>query len=347
MQLLTGEYGRMQSSPLPEATTDASWGKLRGVRLAEHMIFAHDLDPKLDDGKMPTQALAVPRNSAVIVPDSADLPVMRDFQYGFTLSSGNETDTDIGFNHAVYAFSSPTAATAATKQFSDLMLRPTEYSHYRLAAVPGMPTGAVVIHDEERGTHTVVAFTAVGARMIYTWAQSPDRSWAERIVKDAYEKQKALLDEAGPESQDRDPDPDHLITGTVADPDGQTAPLHGAVYSQRAAALFYSDQAAAYEALKKAGIEQFAWNDTQAYKAGSHEQAEGWLDFLEKDTKGQTGRSAASPQDLSTARCVTVDQGAGCFIAVGPYVGEAYGEDLTTAQEKISAQYTFLTKLDQ
>ncbi|MFC3244757.1 hypothetical protein ACFOJ6_23835 [Gordonia humi] len=50
---------------------------------------------------------------------------------------------------------------------------------------------------------------------------------------------------------------------------------------------------------------------------------------------------------MSTARCVTVDQGAGCFIAVGPYVGEAYGEDLTTAQEKISAQYTFLTKLDQ
>lgn len=346
IELQTGKYGAMQTAPAGDATSDMRWAKLRGARLAEHMIFAHDLDPVMDDGKMPTQSLASVTNTQTVIPDTDRLPVMKDFQYGFTLSSGNGTKNDTGINHAVYVFSDAEAASASVDQLSGSMLKDDrEYSNYERVRIPGMPAESVTIHDGERDKHTVAAFTAVGQRLIYTWADAPDRAWPERIVKTAYDRQKPLLDAIGPESDDRSIDPDNLLTGTVSDDSGN--PLTGSVYGQRATALFYSDQSAALAALKKAGIEQFAWNGTQAYKAASHEQAEGWIDFLVDDFDNDTSRKAASPQDLDVARCVTRDDRSGCFVAVGPYVGEAYGTDLKDAQEQISAQYGFLKKLDQ
>ncbi|MGO3327629.1 DUF7373 family lipoprotein [Gordonia sp. (in: high G+C Gram-positive bacteria)] len=344
IELQTGKYGSMQSAPAGDATSDVAWAKLRGARLADHLIFAHDLDPVLDDGKLPTQALATVANTQTVLPDTDRLPVMKDFQYGFTVSSGNETKNDTGLNHAVYVFTDAATASAAVGQLSGSMLKDREYSKYERARVPGMPAESVTVHDGSHDKHTVAAFTAVGPRMIYTWADAPNRSWPERIVKAAYDQQKPLLDSIGRESDDRRIDPDNLLAGTVSDDSG--SPLTGSVYGQRATALFYSDQSAALTALKKAGIEQFAWNGTQAYKAATPEQANGWIDFLAHDFTDETSRKAASPQDLNVARCMSRDDRSACFVAVGPYVGEAYGDDLKDAQEKISAQYGFLTKLN-
>ncbi|MCF8587950.1 DUF7373 family lipoprotein [Gordonia liuliyuniae] len=345
IELQTGKYGSMQTRSAGEATSDVAWAKLRAVRLADHMIFAHDLDPVMVDGKLPTQPLATPANVQVVIPDTADLPVMKDFEYGFTLSSGNEKN-DAGINHAVMVFRDDAAASAAARQLSDVMLKRTSYSNYERVRVAGMPSESITVHDAGAGgKQTVAAFTPVGQRLIYTWADDRNRSWPERIVKAAYDQQKPLLDALGTVSDDRRIDPDGLLTGTVSEDGDSSNPLHGAVYGQRAAALFYGDQSAALAALKKSGIEQFAWNGTQLYKAGSEGQTAGWIDYLVKDFEDDSSRKAASPQDLNAARCLTRDGAAGCFVAVGPYVGEAYGKDLADAQQQISAQYGFMKKL--
>ncbi|WOC14147.1 DUF7373 family lipoprotein [Gordonia sp. MP11Mi] len=345
VELQTGKYGSMQTKPAGDATSETAWAKLRGVRLADHMVFAHDLDPVMVDGKLPTQPLATAANVQAVIPDTADLPVMKDFQYGFTLSSGDESN-DTGINHAVFVFRDAAAASAAAGQLSGVMLKRTSYSKYERVRVAGMPSESITIHDSSADKHTVAAFTPVGQRLIYTWADAKDRAWPDRIVKAAYDQQKPLLDAIGTVSDDRRIDPDNLLTGTVGENSGDGSnPLHGSVYGQRAAALFYGDQSAALTALKKAGIEQFAWNGTQLYKAGSAGQTAGWIDYLVKDFEDDTSRKAASPQDLNIARCLTRDGNAGCFVAVGPYVGEAYGKDLADAQQQISAQYTFMKKL--
>lgn len=344
VELKTGKYGDMRAEPAGEATSEADWARLRAVRLAESMIFVHELDAVMDDPKMPTQPLASARNVQAVLPDTADLPVMKDFQYGFTVSAGNGAKNDTGINHAVFVFVDAKASAAAADQLSDSLIKDREYSKYERVRVPGMPTQAVTVHDKGRDSDTVAAFTPVGERLIYTWADAPNRSWPDRIVKAAYDQQKRLLDSISPGSDDRRIDPDGLLTGTVDVDDGN--PLSGSVYGQRAAALFYRDQSAAYAELKKAGIEQFAANGTQAYEAASNQQAQGWREFLVGSFRDDTSRKAPSPQDLDTATCAVKDDGAGCFIVVGPYVGEAYGPNLQDAQERISAQYRFLTDLD-
>lgn len=345
IQLQTGKYGSMQARPAGEATSDAAWAKLRGVRLADHMIFAHELDPVLDDGKLPTQPLATPTNVQIVIPNTANLPVMKDFEYGFTLSSGNGSVNDTGINHAVFVFTDAAAAKDAVTQMSGVMLKRTTYSDYSRVRVDGMPSESVTIHSPGAGgRHTVAAFTAIGQRVVYTWADAKNRAWPDRIVKAAYDQQAQLLDGVEADDSDRRIDPDNLLPGTLEDPDDSN-PLYGSVYGQRAIALFYSDQSAAYEAVKKAGIERFAWNSSQLYKAGSESQAKGWIDFLVKDFDDDTSRKAASPQDLGSARCMTKDAGTGCSVAVGPYVGEVYGKTLVEAQQQISAQYTFMEKL--
>ncbi|WP_156890342.1 DUF7373 family lipoprotein [Gordonia shandongensis] len=341
--LKTGKYGGEQTPALGDADSPVSWAKLRAVRLADHMVFPSAIDPKLDDGKLPTQPLATVTNTQIVIPDTADLPAMKHFEYGFTVTAGNADDNDYGFNQAVYVFSDDKAATAAVDELSGAMLKPSRYSKFAKAPVPGLPAGAVGIHDGGKYGETVAAFTTQGSRLIYTWAKSPDRGWSERVAATGQEQQIALLKDVGADSDDRRIDPDGLLTGTLRSDDGN--PLHKAVYGRRAAALFYGDQEAALRALTAAGIDRFAWNGSQAYRAASERQAAGWVDFLAENFEDETTRKASSPQDLGSARCLKSGRRAACFITVGRYVGEVYDSTLEDAQAQISAQYTFLKKL--
>ncbi|WP_161896414.1 DUF7373 family lipoprotein [Gordonia spumicola] len=343
-----GKYGSMQGQTLPDATTESAWAKLRAVRLADHMVFPVDVDPGLVSLKMPTMPMPVPKNLTLSMPDADTLPSMKDYQYGFSVSAGDKPN-DFGINHMVMRFTDDRAAGAALTEWGGLTSKPKDW--YKpgggKVSVDGMPADAIVVHrvGSTDGSHKYMAVARSGSYLIYTWADSKDESWAKRAVVTAYQKQKALLDAIGPDDPSRNPDPTGLIRGTVKVGADDRDPTSETVWGQRGAALLYSNGPEAFGELQKAGITVAAINQTQAYRAGSAAQAEGWRKYLIKDFGDDTSRNAASPRDLSTATCVQKDDRAGCFVVVGSYVGEAYSTTLVDAQQQISAAYTFLKTL--
>ncbi|MEJ9079924.1 hypothetical protein WKY82_16015 [Gordonia malaquae] len=339
-----GKYGSMQAATLPSATTDGQWAKLRAVRLADHIVFPVDIDAGMTDIKMPTMPIVVPKNLGLVMSEMVDLPVMKRFQYGFSMAAGNGPN-DFGVNHVVMRFADDRSAGDAVTQIGGVAAKPKDY--YKPGGgrvdVAGMPPGSVVVHNVGSGNkHVFVAVAQSGPYVVYTWADSPDRAWGERAIVTAFDKQKSLLDAIGPENPDRNPDPTGLIRGTIRVPSDEQTVSTQIVFGQRGAALLYGNGPEAYSELKKAGITAAALNQTQAYRAAGPAQAEGWRDYLIKGFGDDTSRKAASPRDLSSAKCFQKDDRVGCFIAVGDYVGEAYGKELIDTQQQISAVYTFL-----
>ncbi len=347
VELDLGKYGSMQAATLPTATTDAQWAKVRAVRLADSVVFPVDIDAGMTDLKMPTMPIVVPKNLGLVMSEMVDLPVMKRFQYGFSMAAGNGPN-DFGVNHVVMRFADDRAAGDAVTQIGGIAAKPKEYNKPGggPVSVAGMPRASVVIHNVgSSGKHVFTAVSQVASYLVYTWADSPDRAWAERAIVTAFDKQKALLEAIGPENTDRNPDPTGLIRGTIRVPADEQTVSTQIVLGQRGAALFYGNGPEAYSELKKAGITAAAMNQTQAYRAAGPAQAEGWRDYLIKGFGDDTSRKAASPRDLSSAKCFQKDDRVGCFIAVGDYVGEAYGKELLDTQQQISAVYTFLKKM--
>ncbi|ALG84808.1 DUF7373 family lipoprotein [Gordonia phthalatica] len=357
IQLDTGKYLAQQSMALKSASTDGAWAQLRGVRLADHIIFPREVDSGLVSSKFPLQPLSSAQNAGGVFGggEVSDLPVLKQFQYGFVVTAGEEGAGDLGISHAVLVFDSPASAARAAYDISKTKLKkkPDEYTtNIRSKPVPGAPDGtraveSTGVYQGKVQNETVEGFTPVGSMLMYTWGQAKDLPRAENIVKTALTKQKALLDPAPTISDDRNPDPTGLIRGTLVG-EGGGDPMEKVVFSARGAALTFDDQPAAYEAMKKTGVTEVALNGTKAYRTGSADQAKTFADFLRKEyaVTYTATKAAASPRDLGGAHCWNNDDRQfGCTVVVDRYVGFTLSRSLKDAQQQISAQSVFLSKL--
>ncbi|GEE02779.1 hypothetical protein nbrc107696_32250 [Gordonia spumicola] len=348
VDLDTGPYLSRQSSALTQATTEVDWAQVRGVRLADHLVFARDIDPVLAELKLPTQPLARAENLATVAVGAADTPAAKSFEYGFTVSAGTE-DGDTSVNYSLVKFTDDAAARDAVTQFVVPLLRKDEYTRVaELTRIAGLPADSRAVHQTSTyGAETTIGLSAVGPYLIHTWAQSDkakDRAWTERAVLAGYEKQKPLVDAIPPESTDRNPDPTGLMRGNVA-PEEDGDPLQHSVLGQRGAAVLFDDGPGAFAMLRKAGVTAVAIGDTWAYLTAGESQARGLRDSLIAEFTSGIGRKEPSPRDLPSAACAENSDRFSCSVAVGKHVGTAMGATLVEAQQKVSAQYTFLSKM--
>ncbi|GAC79440.1 hypothetical protein SAMN04488550_2218 [Gordonia malaquae] len=351
IDLDVGRYGSMLEAPLPDATSAVRWSQLRAVRLAEHMVFPRDLDAAIVDVKMPTAPIGVPRNMGAVIPDADTIPAMKRFEYGFVITAG-DTPGDQASQQMIARFADPEAARDAVHQLAPLWTKPTEYVPAgEIVTLAGLPAGSIAAHlarplKGRPTAHSTMGLTAVGEYLVYTWAESENRAWTERIVTTAYMKQKPMIDAIGPDDPSRNADPTGLMTGTLRSTEDNGNPIIRTVWGPRGIALISQNGPEAYRAVMANGVTVGVVNGSNAYRAGSPAQAARWRDYLIKeylDRSEGVARPAASPRDLPSALCFAAGtRESACFVAVGAYVGEVEGSTLLDGQQQISAVYTAL-----
>ncbi|WP_341257504.1 MULTISPECIES: DUF7373 family lipoprotein [Gordonia] len=341
-----GVYGALRESALPDATTDAAWARLRAVRLADHIVFPIDVDPELTRVKFPTMPIVAETNLTFVIDGADSVPELMAMRHGYTVAADDQA-SDIGLNHTVLAFAGDRAADAAATALAALESRKDQgrQGEGRLR-VDGMPDSSVVDHVRVGGSNRVTGITVAGAYIVVTRARAPEQEHAERIVARAYTEQAKLISGVGPEDTDRNPDPTGLIRGTVAILDKDRMIYDRVVRGRRAEALHHSNGPRALAAMTTAGITSSATNRTRAHLAASPRQAQGFRDYVTAAFDSGGAKRADSPRDLSTASCfVSGGTRFSCVVAVGRYVGEASGGTLLSAQQQISAAYTFLSQM--
>lgn len=349
LDLDTGKYQTSLSKPAGEATTDAELDKLRAVRLGESIVFHDEVDPQLNRSSMPTYPVTQATGLSGIITDVNDEPFMKTLRYGFSVAGGSkDDDNDKGYNHAVFVFTDAAAADAAADALADAVSGQKYSSARTPTKVPGMPAQTRARNGKTTKGFVTAAFTPVGDKVIYTWADSKDAAWTATTVRVAYEKQKSMLDGMQPISDDPQIDPDGILRAVLPGDSGTR--ISDTVLGPRTVAHLVNGSSAMYEAEKKAGITEAVVGDAVVFKAGSDAQATDFLKTLSDQSDDPTARKAASPQDLSSATCYTSKSSFGtdsadCYLTVGQYVVQTSDENLLAAQQMASAEYLLLKQL--
>ncbi|ALG84804.1 DUF7373 family lipoprotein [Gordonia phthalatica] len=349
VKLDTGSYQTTLGAPAGDATSENELNRLRGLRLGESIVFHDEVDPVLNRGAMPTYPVTNKSGLAGIFTDVDDEPFMKTLRYGFSVGAGAKDDgNDKGYNHAVFVFTDSAAAAAAADGLRDSLLKSGDTNPRTPTQVPGAPAEMRAVTGKTVGGTVTAGFTPVGDKVIYTWADAKDAAWTATTVRVSYEKQKALLDTMAPISDDKRIDPDGLMRAVL--PTKTKSGMSGAVLGPHTAALMFNSPAKGFADQQKAGVSAVVMGGATVIKTGSEGQAKDYLAEITDRSTDPTARKAASPQDLSSAKCYTTKSTFGadsaeCYLAVGRYVVEADGDDLKDAQQKVSAEYLLLKQL--
>lgn len=229
---------------------------------------------------------------------------------------------------------------------------------FKPLALPSMPGTLGSIGTD--GADSPVILSAITPYKGYVILQeftikSDRQAAATALLPRGLALQKALIDKfpATPASSNQYDsivvDQNKILLYTLPDADS-TSDINDSVLGPRGIAAGASDPLGTMQLLTDVGSLHNATALTTVYRA---ETAEGAQKILALGTEGSAAKvvdakPAASPPGLPQATCITTNNNRPiCYVAVGRYVGQAFGDDLDDSHRQISAQYKILLKADQ
>ncbi|MEV0854034.1 hypothetical protein ACGFQG_25630 [Nocardia fluminea] len=281
--------------------------------------------------------------------------VAPDFIGGF-VSSAETKPSNMGLDmvNAVMIFpDEQKAATAATElEKLDFGYAPNN----QRIEIPGYP--AAVAHWQP-DQQSIGSWFATGHLVIYTWFYDYLKIWLEKVDKqELLDLTRKSLDTIVPAVAKFTPTPSTELMTLQRDRDGmlgRTAPRPRedswinppGVYAGRTARHFVSDPVSTAKMIDDYGIDLYANDGSEVYRARDIAGAQGVRDELGGLTRKFT--ASAAPKNLPSARCKEyigrkkrIAIRFYCAVSYDRYAAYVWSNQLLDAQQRISAQYALL-----
>ncbi|MGW5921389.1 DUF7373 family lipoprotein [Nocardia fluminea] len=281
--------------------------------------------------------------------------VAPDFIGGF-VSSAETKPSNMGLDmvNAVMIFpDAQKAATAATElEKLDFGYAPNN----QRIEIPGYP--AAIAHWQP-DQQSIGSWFATGHLVIYTWFYDYLKIWLEKVDKqELLDLTRKSLDTIVPAVAKFTPTPSTELMTLQRDRDGmlgRTAPRPRedswinppGVYAGRTARHFVSDPVSTAKMIDDYGIDLYANDGSEVYRARDIAGAQGVRDELGGLTRKFT--ASAAPKNLPSARCKEyigrkkrIAIRFYCAVSYDRYAAYVWSNQLLDAQQRISAQYALL-----
>ncbi|MBF6297595.1 hypothetical protein IU459_08560 [Nocardia amamiensis] len=337
--------------------------KVAAMRLADHVVSAYDIDPRLKYGWSSSSV------SSGVLPDELGRPedmkpiAQRNrMMFGFRT---NGSDQNISMfasgwptkpransttvSTVVMQFPDPDRARQAAAEFHD-----ADFGAYRDRNEPvALPKYAQARAHWRPGSPFLRALLAHGTYLVafLVSVNAPDRDALIALAEKAYDTQLPLLDQLPPLTEEqmlRLPwDPDHLLSRTLNANKVQTPSFDAtqALFGLRGIMHYAEDRNYAKERFTAMGAEKFAMsNGTLVIRTSSPDAARRVA--AERMTPTFTAGAAEPPPHLPDSACVENKSGLfddkrfTCIVAYKEYVGFVAGNQLLDAQQRAAAQYS-------
>ncbi|WP_278264957.1 hypothetical protein [Nocardia sp. AG03] len=329
---------------------------IEAERLGDHVPTPADIDPRFVHTN-PTIA------SVFLDPEAALGKIMAvdrfaeaapDFIGGFVSSAQTEPNNQgIDMVNAVMIFpDDQKAATAATElERLDFGYAPGNQP----IEIPGYPGAKAHWQPDQQ---SIGSWFAVGHLVVYTWLYDYLKIYLEKVDKQALlDLTRKSLDTLVPELRKFTPTPTDQLMTLPRDRDGmlgRTAPRPRedswinppGVYAGRTARHFTSDPVAIAQVIEEAGVDLYASDGADVYRARDIAGAQAVRDEL----GGLTRKFTASepPENLPFAQCKEYIGRQRfairfyCAVSYDRYAAYVWSHQLLDAQQRIAAQYALL-----
>lgn len=331
---------------------------IEAERLANFVPTAMEIDPRFDQAwRTSSKIFFDPKGSdlgwAIDLDRFAE--TAPDFITGF-VSVGTTAEFNRGMDLMNVVMEFPDEAKAAE------MAGALERSDFDKAAAENQPVPIPkypAAHAHWRPTNqSIGSWYAAGRLVVYTWIYDYRKITLEQVDLPALvglvEKS---LDKVVPSIAEFRPTPPDRLMDAQLDLDGmlrRTLPRLNTednnnppgAYTQRGAAHYSAAPAGNVPAYQQVGLDRFAVDSTQVFRAADAARADELRDHLAA-LDHKTG-SVASPKNLPQARCTQylgIDKQViryYCAVSFDRYAAMAWSEQLLDVQQRISAQYALL-----
>ncbi|MEU4812036.1 hypothetical protein AB0H20_22770 [Nocardia fluminea] len=359
VDLATLDVGNYPTQPRQVGTV-ASLDQGRFVeaeRLGDFVPTPADIDPRFvhTNPSIASVFLDAEASLGKIMAVDRFAEVAPDFIGGF-VSSAETKPSNMGLDmvNAVMIFpDEQKAATAATElEKLDFGYAPNN----QRIEIPGYP--AAVAHWQP-DQQSIGSWFATGHLVIYTWFYDYLKIWLEKVDKqELLDLTRKSLDTIVPAVAKFTPTPSTELMTLQRDRDGmlgRTAPRPRedswinppGVYAGRTARHFVSDPVSTAKMIDDYGIDLYANDGSEVYRARDIAGAQGVRDELGGLTRKFT--ASAAPKNLPSARCKEyigrkkrIAIRFYCAVSYDRYAAYVWSNQLLDAQQRISAQYALL-----
>ncbi|TCJ94398.1 hypothetical protein DFR71_4997 [Nocardia alba] len=359
VDLATLDVGNYPTQPR-EVGTVSNQDQARFVeaeRLGDFVPTPADIDPRFVHTNPSIASVFLDARAALgkIMAVDRFTEVAPDFIGGF-VSSAQTKPTNMGIDmvNAVMIFpDAQKAATAATElEKVDFGYAPNNQP----IEIPGYPAATAHWQPDQQ---SIGSWFATGHLVIYTWVYDYLMTWLEKVDKQALlDLTRKSLDTIVPAVAKFTPTPSTDLMSLQRDRDGmlgRTAPRPRedswinppGVYTGRTARHFVSDPVDTAKMIDDHGIDLYANDGAEVYRARDIAGAQGVRDELGGVTRKFT--ASAAPKNLPSAQCkeyIGRQQRIAirfyCAVSYDRYAAYVWSNQLLDAQQRISAQYALL-----
>ncbi|MCF8610440.1 hypothetical protein L5G28_09760 [Gordonia sp. HY285] len=346
----TGHY-----ATTPDDSGLASPERLAGMRLGEFIPFRGDIDPMFTERTPGTSPKSSLKNLSGFIPGADTVRENRAFRFGYTTSGAGELNgRAVGVYAGVLRYSDAHAAAAAVPamarrvaaEWRATLTAAGKKTRPRAAPLPGLGKGNTVVSAAwiKPGTTRSLALAPHGSDVLVAVFDGLSGSRTEALLRSTF----TTLADAGDAGRgvtvdQKQPNVD-LYALAVPYLKTETYLYDGTVAGPKTQAQLADDSSVDYDALRAAGVDAVANRATVLYRAESSKQAVTLRDHFVAAASDAGSSRLASPQDLPDVPCYRVAESSTveCVLADDRYVARATGEDLTEAQQRISAQVVLL-----
>ncbi|MFD4442678.1 hypothetical protein ACFWPK_23185 [Nocardia sp. NPDC058519] len=329
---------------------------IEAERLGDFVPTPADIDPRFVHTNPSIASVFLDAEAALgkIMAVDRFAEVAPDFIGGFVSSAETEPNNmGLDMVNAVMIFPDAQKATTAAAELEKLDFGYAP-NNQRIE-IPGYP--AAIAHWQP-DQQSIGSWFATGHLVIYTWFYDYLKIWLEKVDKQALlDLTRKSLDTIVPSVAKFTPTTGDLMT-LQRDRDGmlgRTAPRPRedswinppGVYAGRTARHFLSDPVSAAKMIDDYGIDLYANDGAEVYRARDIAGAQGVRDELGGVTRKFT--ASASPKNLPSAQCkeyIGRKQRIAirfyCAVSYDRYAAYVWSNQLLDAQQRISAQYALL-----